>query len=58
MRGVCIEYLHYITEAINDGSFAFNSRLEEIATKEDISNEEYCQIYEQALLAYKITNNI
>lgn len=58
MRGICIEYLHYITEAINNDSSIFNSRLEEIANKEDISNEEYCQIYEQALLAYKITNNI
>lgn len=58
MRDICIEYLHYITETINNNSSIFNSRLEEIANKEDISNEEYCQIYEQALLAYKITNNI
>ena len=56
MRGLCIELLHYITEAIDSDLSAteINDRMEEIANRDDISSEEYCQIYEQALLAYKV----
>ena len=31
-----------------------NSRIEEVANREDITSEEYCQIYEDAMLVYKV----
>ena len=56
MRGLCIELLHYITEAIdnNESDDEINSRIEIVANREDITSEEYCQIYEDAMLAYKV----
>ena len=46
MRGLCIELLHYITEAIdnNESDDEINSRIEIVANREDITSEEYCQI--------------
>lgn len=60
MRGLCIELLHYITEAIDNGlsDTEINNRLEEVANREDIEPNEYCQIYEEAMLAYKIKYGI
>ena len=56
MRGLCIELLHYITEAIdnNASDYEINARFKEIANRKDIASEEYCQIYEDAMLAYKV----
>ena len=56
MRELCIELLHYITEAIdnNENDNEINSRIEEVANREDITSEEYFQIYEDAILAYKV----
>ena len=56
MRGLCIELLHYITEAIDNNASdnEINSRIEEVANREDITPNEYCQIYEDAMLAYKV----
>ena len=56
MRGLCIELLHYITEAIDNNASdnEINSRIEEVANREDIRPNEYCQIYEDAMLAYKV----
>lgn len=56
MRGLCIELLHYITEAIDNNASddEINSRIEEVANREDITQNEYCQIYEEAILAYKV----
>ena len=56
MRGLCIQLLHYITEAIDLrlSDDEINARLEEVANREDITSEEYCQIYEDAMLAYKV----
>ena len=31
-----------------------NARLEEVANRDDIEPNEYCEIYEQAMLAYKV----
>ena len=38
MRGLCIELLHYITEAIDNNASdnEINSRIEEVANREDI----------------------
>lgn len=59
MRGICVELLHYITEAIdmNMSDTEINNRIEIVANREDISSEEYCQIYEQAMLAYNTKYN-
>ena len=56
MRGLCIQLLHYITEAIDLrlSDDEINARLEEVANRDDIEPNEYCEIYEQAMLAYKI----
>lgn len=56
MRGLCIELLHYITEAIDNNASdeEINARMEEVANREDITPNEYCEIYEQAMLAYKV----
>ena len=56
MRGLCIQLLHYITEAINLqlSDDEINARLEEVANRDDIEPNEYCEIYEQAMLAYKV----
>lgn len=56
MRGLCIQLLHYITEAIDLrlSDDEINVRLEEVANREDITSEEYCKIYEDAMLAYKV----
>lgn len=51
MKEKCVKYLQYITEAIPQSFEIVNKRLEEIAQKNDISNEEYCQIYEQVIMA-------
>lgn len=53
MRGVCIELLNYITEAI-DSDEEFNKRIEYVANRDDISNAEYSEIYDMAMLAYKV----
>ena len=59
MRGLCIELLQYITEAVdsNASDNEINLRIEEVASREDITPEEYCQIYEDAMLAYKVKFN-
>lgn len=59
MRGICVELLHYITEAIdmNMSDTEINNRIETVANREDVSSEEYCQIYEQAMLAYNTKYN-
>ena len=56
MRGLCIQLLHYITEAIDLqlSDDEINARLEEVANRDDIEPNEYCKIYEQAMLAYKV----
>lgn len=56
MRGLCIQLLHYITEAIDLrlSDDEINARIEEVANREDITPNEYCEIYEQATLAYKV----
>ena len=56
MRGLCIELLHYITEAIdsNASDEEINERFENVANRDDITPDEYCQIYEEAILAYKV----
>lgn len=56
MRGLCIQLLHYITEAIDLrlSDDEINVRIEEVANREDITPNEYCEIYEQAMLAYKV----
>ena len=56
MRGLCIQLLHYITEAIDLrlSDDEINARLEEVANRDDITPNEYCEIYEQAMLAYKV----
>lgn len=56
MRGLCIGLLHYITEAIdrNLPDTEIDARLEEVANRNDITPNEYCQIYEQAMLTYKV----
>lgn len=56
MRSICIELLHYITEAIdnNYSDEEINKRIEEVANRDDISNAEYSEIYEMAMLAYKL----
>ena len=56
MRGLCIQLLHYITEAIDLrlSDDEINARLEEVANRDDIEPNEYGEIYEQAMLAYKI----
>ena len=56
MRGLCIQLLHYITEAIDLrlSDDEINARIEEVANREDITPNEYCEIYEQAMLAYKV----
>lgn len=55
MRGLCIELLHYITEAIDLrlSDDEINARIETVANRDDITSNEYCEIYEQAMLAYK-----
>ena len=56
MRGLCIQLLHYITEAIDLrlSDDEINARLEAVANRDDIDLNEYCEIYEQAMLAYKV----
>ena len=56
MRGLCIQLLHYITEAIDLrlSDDEINARLEEVANRDDIEPNEYCEIYEQAMLTYKV----
>ena len=56
MRGLCVELLHYITEAIDLrlSDDEINARFETVANRKDITSEEYCQIYEDAILAYKV----
>ena len=56
MRGLCIQLLHYITEAIDLrlSDDEINARIEEVANRDDITLNEYCEIYEQAMLAYKV----
>ena len=56
MRGLCIQLLHYITVAIDLrlSDDEINARLEEVANRDDIEPNEYCEIYEQAMLAYKV----
>ena len=57
MRVLCIKLLRYITEAIDDCSSdeEINARIEKVANMvgDDITSDEYRQIYEQAMLAYK-----
>lgn len=55
MRGTCLELLHYITEAIDSGmeDQEINERIEYVADRDDITSEEYSQIYEDAMLCYK-----
>ena len=55
MKKLCIELLHYITDAIDNdlGDDEINARIENVASRDDITNEEYCKIYEYAMLAYK-----
>lgn len=56
MRRLCIHLLHYITEAIDLrlSDDEINARIEEVANRDDITPNEYCEIYEQAMLAYKV----
>ena len=56
MRGLCIQLFHYITEAIDLrlSDDEINARLEEVANRDDIEPNEYCEIYEQVMLAYKV----
>ena len=56
MRGLCIQLLHYITEAIDLrlSDDEINARIEEVANRDDITPNEYCEIYEQVMLAYKV----
>ena len=56
MRGLCIQLLHYITEAIDLrlSDDEINARLEAVANRDDIDPNEYCEIYEQVMLAYKV----
>ena len=56
MRGLCIQLLHYITEAIDLqlSDDEINARLEAVANRDDIEPNEYYEIYEQVMLAYKI----
>ena len=55
-RGLCIQLLHYITEAIDLrlSDDEINTRIEDVANRDDIEPNEYCEIYEQAMLAYKV----
>ena len=55
MNNLCTEYLRYITEGINISDKEFNKRIEDISLKDDISNEEYCEIYSRAMEAYKLS---
>lgn len=59
VRKKCIELLHYITEAIdmNMSDEEINRRMEEVANSEEISCEEYCDIYEKSMLAYNTKFN-
>lgn len=56
MRGLCIQLLHYITEAIDLrlSDDEINARLEAVANRDDIDQNEYCEIYEQVMWAYKV----
>ena len=56
MRGLCIQLLHYITEAIDLqlSDDEINARLEEVANRDDIEPNEYYEIYEKEMLAYKV----
>lgn len=56
MRGLCIELLRYITEVIDNNASdeEINKRFEEVANRDDITPVEYCQIYEEAMLTYKV----
>ena len=56
MRGLCIQLLHYITEAIDLrlSDDEINARLEAVANRDGIDPNEYCEIYEQVMLAYKV----
>jgi hypothetical protein len=56
MRRICIELLHYITEAIDNNASdeEIDRRYEYVVNRDDITHEECCQIYEQAILAYKV----
>ena len=54
MRQLCNKYLKYITDAIdkNASDYEINKRIEKIANKEDITTQEYCEIYDKAMQAY------
>ena len=54
MRGLCVELLQYITEAIDLrlSDEEINARLDDVASRDDISNREYTLIYDNAMLAY------
>ena len=54
MRQLCNKYLKYITDAIdkNESDYEINKRIEKIANKEDITTQEYCEIYDKAMQAY------
>ena len=58
MTKKAIELLHYITEAIDNnlGDTEINNRIEEVANNDEISNEECSNIYNLAMLCYKLAN--
>lgn len=60
MTSKAIELLQYITDAIDNNltDDIINERIEEVANNEEISNQEYNQIYKNVMLAYKVKYNI
>lgn len=55
MSNICEEYLKYILEGMKESDEEFNHRIEEISLKDNISNEDYCEVYNQAMEAYKLS---
>ena len=56
MRKICIKLMQDITNAIdnNTSDSIINEMIEELANNEEITNQEYTQIYSNIMLAYKV----
>lgn len=56
MRKICIELMQNITSAIdnNTNDRIINGMIEELSNNEELTNQEYTQIYNNIMLAYKV----
>ena len=56
MRKICIELMQNITNAIdnNTSDSIINEMIEELANNEELTNQEYTQIYNYVMLDYKV----